>query len=82
MRGGAEPATWTDPGRSRSGHGGGDERALRGFLEACAGRAPAEEESAEAALRGLAFAFAAEAARTCGRVVDVADDLSFSPISQ
>jgi predicted dehydrogenase len=82
MRGVSEPAEWTAPGTGQSGHGGGDERALRGFLEACAGRAPAEAESAEAALRGLAFAFAAEAARTGGRVIEVAGDLSFAPATQ
>ncbi|OYZ94497.1 MAG: hypothetical protein B7Y08_11515 [Rhodospirillales bacterium 24-66-33] len=58
-----EPFLWSMEGRSQGGHGGGDRVTMLEFLNACAGRAQAPVTSPEEAMRGLAFALAAERAR-------------------
>ncbi len=72
---GARPQKWSMKNAGTGGHGGGDARILLAFLDACLGRAPPEVTDPIDALRGLAFALAAEEARLGGRVVRVAEDL-------
>ncbi len=79
---GARPQKWSmknpGPGGPTGGHGGGDARILLAFLDACLGRAPPEVTDPIDALRGLAFALAAEEARKLGVVVRVGGDLAVS----
>ena len=72
---GARPLKWSMKASGTGGHGGGDIRTLRAFLDACLGRAPPEVTDPTDALRGLAFALAAEAARVRGVVIEVGEDL-------
>jgi len=68
------PFKWSAGERSRGGHGGGDRIAVFEFLNACAGRSPAPVSSSRDAIRGLAFALAAERARTSGTIVHLDSD--------
>lgn len=77
-RDGGPPWVWSDKGVPAGGHKGGDAGAVRTFLDACAGRGPPGVTDAADALRGLAFALAAEAARREDRVVEVSEDLTIS----
>jgi predicted dehydrogenase len=74
---GAPDQVWSvkKAARGTGGHGGGDIRALIAFLDACLGRAPPEVADPADAVRGLAFALAAEQARLGGEVVRVGADL-------
>ncbi|MEO7027637.1 MAG: Gfo/Idh/MocA family oxidoreductase [Caulobacteraceae bacterium] len=73
-----EPATWSPGEPTKGGHGGGDEGVLRAFLRACAVDGPVawSDEADEDALRGLAFALAAETARKTGRVAALGADMT------
>ncbi len=62
---------WAAPARPAGGHGGGDEAVLAGFLAACRGGNGRVLASVDDAMRGLVFAFAAEAAREIGAGVAV-----------
>jgi len=68
---GAAPLSWQAPRVRRGGHGGGDERALRGFLDACLDRPSPDLIDVKDALRGLMFAFAAEEARKGGTMARI-----------
>lgn len=77
-----QPFAWSAGPDSKSGHAGGDEGVLRAFLRACAaeGPVPWSGDTDEDALRGLAFALAAETARKTGRVVALAADMTASAV--
>ncbi len=66
---GAPPVAWSVDNLPATGHGGGDQRALQAFLDACLGRRPPELTDPKDAMRGLVFALAAEEARLSGAVV-------------
>lgn len=66
-----EPLDWRADASVRDSHGGGDAVTMSRFLDACAGRGEAPVKSRRDALRGLAFAIAAEQARKEGRVVEL-----------
>jgi len=73
---GAPATTWRARNPRRGGHGGGDERALRGFLEACLSGRGRELIDVKDVLRGLVFSFAAEEARLKDTLVAITDDLA------
>ena len=69
------PESWTVRDAKNGGHGGGDTRILRDFLDACLGRCEPELRTAEDAMRGLVFALAAEKARLSDGPAVVSRDL-------
>ena len=64
------------PGRSNSGHGGGDGGLMQSFVSAIRSGDHANVFSARESAEGHLIAFAAEAARTSNRVVRMADFVS------
>jgi predicted dehydrogenase len=69
------PSGWSVENADEAGHGGGDRRILRSFLDACLGRREPEVRTEADAMRGLVFAQAAEQSREFGTIVRVSDDL-------
>ena len=69
------PESWTVREAKNGGHGGGDTRILRDFLDACLGRCEPELRTAEDAMRGLVFALAAEKARLSESPAVISRDL-------
>ena len=60
-----------DESITRKGHGGGDERLLRDFLDAVEGKPSEKKTSALNSLQSHLMAFAAEKSRKEGRAVEI-----------
>jgi len=73
---GAPSFAWSVDTAQAEGHGGGDQRTIISFLDACLGRRPPEMSSTRDAIRGVVFALAAEEAMRLGTVVSVNRNLN------